>query len=280
MGGHAIKEAVPFTYEEGLEIHSHMLNFFRDVLGKDIVYEIKIVGSWANDFSKKCWGDMDFVVQIPERSSPKSYYQYFKDRCFRTFEWGSGPVFNEGLGIISVPCKVHNKIHQVDLILTKNIRYAEWIHCVDTASKYSAAYRNILLMAFVYCKSFEPIEMYFAEDGNEIPLTWKREFLDIQFGLMRGMQTRRGASRPICKTRHTFDKVLITNNLLDIHMHIFGSATYYDTRSRDFESLFYWIKDKDPKCMWVFSVALKNFKRLKMEIPEEMLTYFPKEDIT
>jgi hypothetical protein len=278
MGGNAIDYSVPFNYEEGKRLHSFMLSFLKLELDINPGHSVRAVGSWTNDRDReiRSWGDLDLVVQVGP-DGIDGFVEKFRDAWCEKGIWPD-IVWNLGLRIISVPVKICGKTHQVDLMLVENLDYAVWIHTVSWGTKYSAAYRNILLMAYVYCNSFDPIEMFMHEDGYEIPVTWKRDYLDISQGLMRGIQSRKGKKKPYCKTKHSRNKMLLTNNVIGIHTTLFGLGNHIDPPTESFEKLFQFIVEHNDKHEWVFKVALQNFTRLKMDHPKELHDYFDEKE--
>ena len=271
MGGHTIKEAEPFNYEEGLAVFAFVIDFFRDKLGSTWNSSEKVshIGSWVNKRGNVLYGDMDFAVEIPAKATPESFYEYFKMTCGRSFEGLPEPVFNKGLSIISIPVKVGEKICQVDLILTKNLQFSEWIHGISHESQYNATQRNVLLMAMVYCQSYKPIEMYYHPQLGEIPITWERDFIDINHGLLHGIQTVKGIKKPVLKVRKIVEKHLISDIPVEIIGYIFGDGIAAKNVYLTFEKLFQFCERH--KCRnWIFETTLRNMKRLNIEIPKEL----------
>ena len=157
-------------------------------------------------------------------------------------------VSNKGTGVISLQFpisntdgKQKNKKVQLDLMIVDNLDLAKFNFWSphEEQSKWKGIYRNIILSSMASVMDFEVLEKGYDENDVEVPTLFKRNFIDLKRGLMRGLQTRIGKSGKLFAKgrKQTLETKVLENQPEGIIKAILGPAfTVRDAES--FESLF------------------------------------------
>ena len=157
-------------------------------------------------------------------------------------------VSNKGTGVISLEWpiantdgKQKNKKVQLDLMIVDNLNLAKFNFWSpnEEQSKWKGIYRNILLSSMASAMNFETLERGFDADNVEVPVLFRRNFIDLKRGLVRGLQTRVGKSGKIFAKgrKQTLETKVLEDQPENIVKAILGPTfTVKDTES--FESLF------------------------------------------
>ena len=233
-------------------------------------------------------GDIDMAIdanKVLRANDIKVADELFDFIADKVKKISKSTVSNKGTGVISLEWpiantdgKQKNKKVQLDLMIVNNLDLAKfnfWSPS-DEQSKWKGIYRNILLSSMASAMDFETVEKGFDVDGKEIPVTLRRNFMDLKRGLIRGLQTRIGKSGKLFANgrKQTIETKILKDQPDDIVKAILGpSFTVKDTES--FESLFK-ILDH-PKYLYKKekSTIIKSFlgvisKAKGLVVPDEM----------
>ena len=194
-------------------------------------------------------------------------------------------VSNKGTGVISlqfpisnIDGKQKNKKVQLDLMIVDNLDLAKFNFWSphEEQSKWKGIYRNIILSSMASVMDFEVLEKGYDENDVEVPTLFKRNFIDLKRGLMRGLQTRLGKSGKLFARgrKQTLETKVLENQPEGIIKAILGPAfTVRDAES--FESLFkildhpkYLYRSKKKQIMKTFIAVISISKGLV--VPDEM----------
>jgi len=194
-------------------------------------------------------------------------------------------VSNKGTGVISLQFpisntdgKQKNKKVQLDLMIVDNLDLAKFNFWSphEEQSKWKGIYRNIILSSMASVMDFEVLEKGYDENDVEVPTLFKRNFIDLKRGLMRGLQTRIGKSGKLFAKgrKQTLETKVLENQPEGIIKAILGPAfTVKDAES--FESLFkildhpkYLYRSKKKEIIKTFIAVISISKGLV--VPDEM----------
>ncbi len=194
-------------------------------------------------------------------------------------------VSNKGTGVISLQFpisntdgKQKNKKVQLDLMIVDNLDLAKFNFWSphEEQSKWKGIYRNIILSSMASVMDFEVLEKGYDENDVEVPTLFKRNFIDLKRGLMRGLQTRIGKSGKLFAKgrKQTLETKVLENQPEGIIKAILGPAfTVRDAES--FESLFkildhpkYLYRSKKKEIIKTFIAVISRSKGLV--VPDEM----------
>ena len=194
-------------------------------------------------------------------------------------------VSNKGTGVISLQFpisntdgKQNNKKVQLDLMIVDNLDLAKFNFWSphEEQSKWKGIYRNIILSSMASVMDFEVLEKGYDENDVEVPTLFKRNFIDLKRGLMRGLQTRIGKSGKLFAKgrKQTLETKVLENQPEGIIKAILGPAfTVKDAES--FESLFkildhpkYLYRSKKKEIIKTFIAVISRSKGLV--VPDEM----------
>ena len=194
-------------------------------------------------------------------------------------------VSNKGTGVISLQFpisnadgKQNNKKVQLDLMIVDNLDLAKFNFWSphEEQSKWKGIYRNIILSSMASVMDFEVLEKGYDENDVEVPTLFKRNFIDLKRGLMRGLQTRIGKSGKLFAKgrKQTLETKVLENQPEGIIKAILGPAfTVKDAES--FESLFkildhpkYLYRSKKKEIIKTFIAVISKSKGLV--VPDEM----------
>ena len=194
-------------------------------------------------------------------------------------------VSNKGTGVISLDWpitntdgKQKNKKVQLDLMIVDNLNLAKFNFWSphEEQSKWKGIYRNILLASMASAMNFEILEKGYDENNVEVPTLFRRNFIDLKRGLIRGLQTRIGKSGKLFAKgrKQTVETKVLENQPEGIIKAILGPAfTVRDAES--FESLFkildhpkYLYRSKKKEIIKTFIAVISISKGLV--VPDEM----------
>ena len=194
-------------------------------------------------------------------------------------------VSNKGTGVISLQFpisntdgKQKNKKVQLDLMIVDNLDLAKFNFWSphEEQSKWKGIYRNIILSSMASVMDFEVLEKGYDENDVEVPTLFRRNFIDLKRGLMRGLQTRIGKSGKLFAKgrKQTLETKVLENQPEGIIKAILGPAfTVKDAES--FESLFkildhpkYLYRSKKKEIIKTFIAVISKSKGLV--VPDEM----------
>lgn len=142
-------------------------------------------------------------------------------------------VVNPGSGVISFLFPIENtngkqkgENVQVDLMVVDDIKLAAFTFWSPASeeSKYKGVYRNILLSAVAGQMEYKVLKKGYDEQGEEIPVTFERNFIDMKRGLKRGLQTRIGKTGKLFASgrKQTVASKVIANEPEQIVKMMFG----------------------------------------------------------
>lgn len=182
---------------------------------------------------KEISGDIDIGID----SNKVSQEELFKQVQKITLE----AKFLPGKTIISFPMLIMNIDHQqfgeyvqVDLMITDDIKFSEWIYYSpsESESPYKGLYRNSLLSAISHYS--ERSIIHHNEDGE---LVWLRYILNFNSGLRRVVESSVSKNKKLLKTPKIIRDGKPSKDIQTIHRILFGKE-YEDNRVLTFEEAF------------------------------------------
>ncbi len=194
-------------------------------------------------------------------------------------------VSNKGTGVISLQFpisntdgKQKNKKVQLDLMIVDNLELAKFNFWSphEEQSKWKGIYRNIILSSMASVMNFEVLEKGYDENDVEVPTLFRRNFIDLKRGLIRGLQTRIGKSGKLFAKgrKQTLETEVLENQPEGIIKAILGPTFTVDD-AESFESLFkildhpkYLYRSKKNEIIKTFIAVISKSKGLV--VPDEM----------
>jgi hypothetical protein len=146
----------------------------------------------------------------------------------------------------------------------------------EEQSKWKGIYRNIILSSMASVMNFEVLEKGYDENNVEIPTLFRRNFIDLKRGLMKGLQTRIGKSGKLFAKgrKQTLETEVLENQPEGIVKAILG-PTFTIKDAESFESLFkildhpkYLYRSKKKEIIKTFIAVISISKGLV--VPDEM----------
>ena len=250
--------------------------------------DIGILGSTGKKKPRGSSGDIDIAVDANKVLRANAIQ--VADELFDFIEGkakkvSNTVVSNKGTGVISLQFpisntdgKQKNKKVQLDLMIVDNLDLAKFNFWSphEEQSKWKGIYRNIILSSMASVMDFEVLEKGYDENDVEVPTLFKRNFIDLKRGLMRGLQTRIGKSGKLFAKgrKQTLETKVLENQPEGIIKAILGPAfTVRDAES--FESLFkildhpkYLYRSKKKEIIKTFIAVISISKGLV--VPDEM----------
>ena len=250
--------------------------------------DIGILGSTGKKKPRGSSGDIDIAIDANKVLRANAIQ--VADELFDFIEGkakkvSNTVVSNKGTGVISLQFpisntdgKQKNKKVQLDLMIVDNLDLAKFNFWSphEEQSKWKGIYRNIILSSMASVMDFEVLEKGYDENDVEVPTLFKRNFIDLKRGLMRGLQTRIGKSGKLFAKgrKQTLETKVLENQPEGIIKAILGPAfTVRDAES--FESLFkildhpkYLYRSKKKEIIKTFIAVISRSKGLV--VPDEM----------
>ena len=195
-------------------------------------------------------------------------------------------VSNRGTGVISLKWPISNtdgkqanKKVQLDLMIVDNIELAKFNFWSphEEQSKWKGIYRNILLSSMASVMNLKVLEKGYDENNKEIPVLFKRNFIDLKRGLIRGLQTRIGKSGKLFAKgrKQTLETEVLEDQPEGIVKAVLG-PTFTVRDAETFESLFkildsprYPYKSKKREVINTFVAVIKKSHK-GLVVPDEM----------
>jgi hypothetical protein len=219
----AIKSAAPIPSGKVDSARDSVADFIENRLGIPSG-KFSLLGS-AHSGHRKGVNDLDFGVIAP------SGLDILAEKVRRySHEVKSMP----SIGVISFAWVIpgpDGDCCQVDLMVTDNLPFTEWMYRNGHESMHKGAHRNLLLRSIA---ASAPHKILRSAEGS--PLEWESRGLDPKKGLVRRLQSREGKSGQPIKTVKTLRSELITNNPNEIVLELLGPSFTVDD-SIDFESV-------------------------------------------
>ena len=246
--------------------------------------DIGILGSTGKKKPRGSSGDIDIAIDANKVLRANAIQ--VADELFDFIEGkakkvSNTVVSNKGTGVISLQFpisntdgKQKNKKVQLDLMIVDNLDLAKFNFWSphEEQSKWKGIYRNIILSSM----DFEVLEKGYDDNDVEVPTLFRRNFMDLKRGLMRGLQTRIGKSGKLFAKgrKQTLETEVLENQPEGIVKAILGPAfTVKDAES--FESLFkildhpkYLYRGKKKEIIKTFVAVIGKSKGLV--VPDEM----------
>ena len=250
--------------------------------------DIGILGSTGKRKSGGSSGDIDIAIDANKVLRANAIQ--VADELFDFIEGkakkvSNTVVSNKGTGVISLQFpisntdgKQKNKKVQLDLMIVDNLDLAKFNFWSphEEQSKWKGIYRNIILSSMASVMDFEVLEKGYDDNDVEVPTLFRRNFMDLKRGLMRGLQTRIGKSGKLFAKgrKQTLETEVLENQPEGIVKAILGPAfTVKDAES--FESLFkildhpkYLYRGKKKEIIKTFVAVIGKSKGLV--VPDEM----------
>ena len=250
--------------------------------------DIGILGSTGKRKSGGSSGDIDIAIdanKVLRANAIQIADELFDFIAGKAKKVSNTVVSNKGTGVISLQFpisntdgKQKNKKVQLDLMIVDNLDLAKFNFWSphEEQSKWKGIYRNIILSSMASVMDFEVLEKGYDENDVEVPTLFKRNFIDLKRGLMRGLQTRIGKSGKLFAKgrKQTLETKVLENQPEGIIKAILGPAfTVRDAES--FESLFkildhpkYLYRSKKKEIIKTFIAVISISKGLV--VPDEM----------
>ena len=250
--------------------------------------DIGILGSTGKKKPRGSSGDIDIAINANKVLRANAIQ--VADELFDFIEGkakkvSNTVVSNKGTGVISLQFpisntdgKQKNKKVQLDLMIVDNLDLAKFNFWSphEEQSKWKGIYRNIILSSMASVMDFEVLEKGYDDNDVEVPTLFRRNFIDLKRGLMRGLQTRIGKSGKLFAKgrKQTLETEVLENQPEGIVKAILGPAfTVRDAES--FESLFkildhpkYLYRSKKKEIIKTFIAVISISKGLV--VPDEM----------
>ena len=250
--------------------------------------DIGILGSTGKRKSGGSSGDIDIAIdanKVLRANAIQIADELFDFIAGKAKKVSNTVVSNKGTGVISLQFpisntdgKQKNKKVQLDLMIVDNLDLAKFNFWSphEEQSKWKGIYRNIILSSMASVMDFEVLEKGYDENDVEVPTLFKRNFIDLKRGLIRGLQTRIGKSGKLFAKgrKQTVETKVLENQPEGIIKAILGPAfTVKDAES--FESLFkildhpkFLYKNKKKNIIKSFIEVISKSKGLV--VPDEM----------
>lgn len=220
--------------------------------------DVKVLGSTGKKNPGSSSGDIDLAISLTAiAGSPKFKNKFTFDGSTASMAEATKEIgdlmkrkFKEvhpmpGLGIVSIAFPIVNsdknqdgEFVQLDLMLTDDLDYTSFaFHSpYEKDSKYKGIYRNFFLFAIAGEIQKKVIATCVGDDGCEIPETWSRYWFDMKNGVMKGIQTIRGA-KGLLKNPKVVSKDPITRVPSDVIKFLLGPT--FDVGDADsFEKIY------------------------------------------
>jgi hypothetical protein len=187
-----------------------------------------------------------------------------------------------GFGTVSVAWPIanqKNKYVQLDLMLVNDMdlaRFTFWSPSAMT-SKYKGLYRNIMLSSIASSMDFKTIKTGFNKEGEEIPVEFERNFMDVKRGLIRGIQTRIGKTGKLLSKKKTIATKVVADQPQKIIDLVLGTKFTPDD-ANSFESLVRILDHKDflykNKKKEILKTAADKIRGIQgLTLPKELKNY-------
>ena len=213
--------------------------------------DIGLLGSTGKKKPGESSGDIDVAIDVNsvlranKLKKGSEVFDFIEKKVRRV---SKAVKASKGFGVISLEWPIVNKDKkqkgqrvQLDLMLVDNLELAKFSFWSPSSeeSKWKGIYRNMMLSAIATHMDFEVVEKGFDEEGKEIPVTFKRNFIDLKKGLVRGLQTRIGKSGKLFTKgrKQTLDTTVIADSPKEIVNALLGPA-FNINDANSFESLF------------------------------------------
>jgi hypothetical protein len=284
-GGHAVENVVPIHQSNVKDTIRDLSNKLLTRLGVSIPESAKLLGSAGKKGPDGKSGDIDIAVDldlIMKKNNLSDENQLMSFVETKAKKFSPSVTVNKGTKIISVAWEIvntngeqENSYVQTDLMLVpaKVLDYSEFAYWSPHASEsqYKGLYRTSLLITIAKVINMSVIERVKNKEGEEVPATWERLFMDLRTGLHQGKQTiKSDKTGALGKTKRTFDKFFVSSDRKEIIEMLLGKeATEKDTNS--LESLWSFIhSDKFPyksKLKEIENTYVQDLQDQKIQIP-------------
>lgn len=196
--------------------------------------EVGLLGSTGKKLPGGSSGDIDIAVSIAAILKANSLQTF--DEMLDFIETQSKKVVSEvkvmkGLGVISLAWPIVNidgkqegQFVQLDLMLSDNVNWSKWAFYspAEWESKWKGLYRNLLIINVAKYMNLKVLKTAINKAGEEVPVELERNFLDLNKGLMQGMQSFLGKAGDIVKTVKTMNKFIISQDPDEVVGMLFG----------------------------------------------------------
>ena len=156
MGGKLIKDSVPVDFQTLSSVYDYVKNLLCDCDNpcSDYIFDFVPIGSYGKKRPHELYGDLDVAIQTNDEFDVDKFMVFL-------YHYGLNPMFIKPNNMISfgldfIRHKEKNITIQVDLILTNNLNFTQWMYYTSPASesKYKGLYRNSLISMLTH-KSIE-----------------------------------------------------------------------------------------------------------------------------
>ena len=195
------------------------------------------------------------------------------------------PEINDssGLGVVSgawpianVDGNQPNQFVQLDLMGVDNLELSDFTFWSPSfeQSKWKGLHRNSLLIGIASNMKFETVKTALDNDGVEVPVVFKRRFLDFRKGVVEGLQSIEGKNGQPVKTKKTLQTTVVAGTPVDIVKVLLG-PDFSVSDAVSFESIwkiinsnskFIWKKNKQQ----ILKFAAETILTAKGTLPPEL----------
>ncbi|MFB5634984.1 MAG: hypothetical protein ACE5SV_09010 [Candidatus Nitrosomaritimum aestuariumsis] len=247
---------------------------------------VATLGSTGKKAPKETSGDIDLaldVTRILENNKISKSSELFKFVLEKAKKFGSVKP-SEGFGVMSLAWPITNtdgeqkgQSVQLDLMLVDSLDLAKFTFWSPSheQSKWKGVYRNMMLSAIASHMDFKTLEVGFDESGEEIPVKFERNFVDLRRGLIRGLQTRIGATGKLLSKgrKKTLSTTVVSDQPVEIIRMMLGpdfsvnDAVSFESLLKilDHPKFLYKSKKKD-----ILKTMVKTIKNANVVLPKEL----------
>ena len=219
--------------------------------------DVKILGSTGKKNPGGTSGDIDMAISLTAMANSGTFKGIIFDSSSATIAELTKEIgdimkrkFDQvhampGLGIVSIAFPIVNTDKkqagqnvQLDLMITDDLEYTGFAYHspYEKDSKYKGIYRNFFLFAIAGEIQKKVLSTCTDADGCEIPETWSRYWFDMKNGVMKGIQSIKGA-KGILKNPKVVSKEPITRVPLEVVRFLLG-PTFDLTDVDSFEKIY------------------------------------------
>lgn len=201
--GNAVKGTSPINQENVAATLKKLYKTILPIFGLT-EKDVRLLGSTGKKKAGESSGDIDLAVDAGKilynlniKDSHKLFDLVTKKLKGKVKQVTAFP----GVGVVSFVFPIENtngnqtgETVQTDFMVIDDINLAAFTFWSPTSeeSKYKGFYRNIMLAASATHLNLKILKKGYNDKGEEIPVTFERNFMDNKRGLIRGLQTRIG----------------------------------------------------------------------------------------
>jgi hypothetical protein len=255
--------------------------------------DVKILGSTGKKNPGGTSGDIDMAISLTAMAESGTFKGITFDSSAATIAELTKEIgeimkrkFDQvhpmpGLGIVSIAFPIVNtdglqagEFVQLDLMITDDLEYTGFAYHspYEKDSRYKGIYRNFFLFAIAGEIQKKVITTCSDENGCEIPETWSRYWFDMKNGVMKGIQSIRGA-KGLLKNPKVVSKEPITRVPLEVVRFLLG-PTFDLTDVDSFEKIYRAVNSNafahKPFKRQILAKLAANLEKEGLPLPDEL----------